>query len=333
LIAAVLFAAAAAVPSAAASPPLPDEIREIARSACGTVGVAAAAVESGERFSLRGGERFPMMSVYKLPIALALLHSVEEGKASLDEKIEIRPSDLRLGNSPIADRHPEGGVTLTVRELLEDTLIESDNTASDILLREAGGGAAVTARLRALGVEGIRVDRPEAWLAFDGAGIRDAPPEAAWTLAGLRRLFDAQPPEEKARAIRAFVEDPRDTATPDAMVDLLVLLARGKAVDASNTARVINLMARTKTGAARIMARLPMETPVVHRTGLSMTVGGFTAAINDVGLVSPPDGPRFAIAVFVKGCGRPVPEAEDAIARIARAAYDRFAAARAPASP
>ena len=85
-----------------------------------------------------------------------------------------------------------------------------------------------------------------------------------------------------------------------------------------------------ETGAARIKARLPDGTPVVHRTGLSMSVEGYTGAINDVGLVTPADGRRFAIAVFVKGCRRPVPEAEDAIARIARAAYDFFAAPRPP---
>jgi beta-lactamase class A len=321
LIAALLLAAAPAAAS-----PLPDEIAKVAASAGGTVGVAAVAVETGERFALRGGERFPMMSVYKLPIALTLLHEVEEGKTSLDKRIEIQPSDLRLGNSPLADRYPGAGVTQTLAELLEETLVDSDNTASDLLLREAGGAAAVTARMRGLGVEGIRVDRAEAWLALDGAGIRNAPPEAEWTLPALRRLFDAQPPAERAKAMRAFVEDPRDTATPDAMADLLVLLARGKALGSANTGRVINLMARTRSGAARIKAKLPEGTPAVHRTGLSMSVEGYTGAINDVGLVTPADGRRFAIAVFVKGCRRPVPEAEDAIARIARAAYDFFAA-------
>ncbi len=321
MIAAALLAAAAA-----AARPLPDEIAKIAASAGGTVGVAAVAVETGERFALRGGERFPMMSVYKLPIALTLLHEVETGRLSLEKPVVIRPSDLRLGNSPLAERYPEGEVTQTLAELLEETLVDSDNTASDLLLREAGGAAAVTARLRALGVEGIRVDRPEAWLALDGAGIRNAPPEAEWTLPALRRLFDAQAPAERVKAMHAFVEDPRDTATPDAMADLLVLVARGKAVDASNTARIINLMARTKPGGARIKRRLPDGTPVVHRTGLSMAVEGFTGAVNDVGLVTPVDGGRFAIAVLVKGCRRPVPDVEDAIARIARAAYDFFAA-------
>jgi beta-lactamase class A len=320
LITAVFLAAAAA------AGPLPEEIAKVAASAGGTVGVAAVAVDTGERFALRGGERFPMMSVYKLPIALALLHEVEAGRLSLEKPVAIRPSDLRLGNSRLADRYPDGGAAQTLAELLEGALVNSDNTASDLLLREAGGAEAVTARMRALGVEGIRVDRPEAWLALDGAGIRNAPPEADWTLPALRRLFDAQPAAERVKAMHAFVEDPRDTATPDAMADLLVLLARGKALDAANTARIINLMARTGPGAGRIKGKLPDGTPVVHRTGLSMSVEGYTGAINDVGLVTPADGRRFAIAVFVKDCRRPVPEAEDAIARIARAAYDFFAA-------
>ncbi|HTO76098.1 MAG TPA: serine hydrolase, partial [Thermoanaerobaculia bacterium] len=194
MIAAVLLAAAAARP-------LPDEIAKIAASAGGTIGVAAVSVESGKRFALRGGERFPMMSVYKLPIALTLLHEVEAGKTTLDKKVPIRPSDLRLGNSPLAERYPEGDVTLTLAELLEATLVDSDNTASDLLLREAGGAAAVTARLRELGIEGIRVDRPEARLALDGAGIHNAPPEDEWTLPALRRLFDAQAPADRVKAM------------------------------------------------------------------------------------------------------------------------------------
>ena len=55
-------------------------------------------------------------------------------------------------HSPIRDHHPNGGIDLTVRELIRAAIVDSDGTASDVLLRLAGGGARVTAYLRGLGV-------------------------------------------------------------------------------------------------------------------------------------------------------------------------------------
>jgi beta-lactamase class A len=331
---AVLLLSSGAPPEAAPETSLVAEFARMAPASGGTVGVSAIHIESGERAGLHNAERFPMMSVYKLPIALALLHQVEGGKRSLGKPIAVGPSDMRLGHSPLADHYPEGGINRTVGELLEATLVESDNTASDLLLREVGGAAAVTARLSELGVGQIRVDRPEAWLALDGAGIRDVPPEAQWTLAKLQRLFDAQPASLRAPAMRAFVEDPRDTATPDGMADLLALTFRGKALNAENTRLILDLMTRTIPGPGRLKGRLPAGTPVAHRTGLSMTVEGWTGAINDIGILTLPDGAgHVAIAVFVKGCARPVPEAEDAIARIGRAAFDHWTRSPKTAKP
>jgi beta-lactamase class A len=156
--------------SAQAATPLEDELRRQAEAAGGTVGVAAIHIESGQRASLRGSQRFTMMSCYKFPIGLTLLHRVERGEVSLEKSVPIGQSDLRLGRSPLAARYPDGGVTRTVGELMEAMIVESDNTASDLVLREAGGAAAVTSRLRELGISEIRVDRPEAWLGLDHAG-------------------------------------------------------------------------------------------------------------------------------------------------------------------
>ena len=55
-------------------------------------------------------------------------------------------------HSPIRDRYPNGGIDVSIRELIRAALVESDGTASDILLRLAGGGPRVTAYLRGLGI-------------------------------------------------------------------------------------------------------------------------------------------------------------------------------------
>ena len=62
--------AAAATPDLAA---LTARIEQIIRTSPGDVGVALVHVESGVRLSIHGDQRFPMASVYKLPIAIEAL--------------------------------------------------------------------------------------------------------------------------------------------------------------------------------------------------------------------------------------------------------------------
>jgi len=299
------------------------ELARLVAPAGGTAGVSVIHLETGAHAAVRGGEGFPMMSVYKLPIALALLHRVETGASRLDKRIRLEPSDLRLGRSPIADAHPEGSVALSVRELLEAMLVESDNTASDAVLAEAGGPGAVTDRLRELGVEGIRVDRPEGRLALDYVGVTDAPPESEWTLEKLRKIFAGVAPDRRAAAARAWTEDPRDTATPDAMAALLAKVARGETLNAEHTGLVLDLLSRTTPAPGRLKGRLPADTAVAHKSGMSMSADGYTGAINDVGLITLPGAAgRLAVAVFVKGSTRDPVVIDDAVARVARAAYD-----------
>ncbi|HYG79237.1 MAG TPA: serine hydrolase, partial [Pyrinomonadaceae bacterium] len=154
----------------------------------GTLGVTAIHVETGRRVSFNGGERFPMASVYKFPIALRVLQRGERGELRLDDAVKLGEYDFRVGHSPIAEMANNTPVTFTVGRLLELMLGESDNTASDALLRLAGGPAAVTARMRELGINEIDISRPEGQLIMDLRGVREYPPEGQWTLAMFERL-------------------------------------------------------------------------------------------------------------------------------------------------
>ena len=297
-------------------------IARLAQLSGGTLGVTAVHVETGRRVSFNGTERFPMASVYKFPIALRVLQRVERGELSLDDPVRLGETDFRIGYSPIAEMAANTPVTFTVGRLLELMLGESDNTASDTLLRLAGGPAAVTARLRELGVSGIDVNRPEGQLIMDHRGVREYPPEGQWTLAMFERLSRDITPAERAAAARRYAEDPRDTASPDAMAELLIKLHRREVLSAAvNVERVLRIMTATPTGMARLKGLLPAGTTVAHKTG---SMGGTT---NDVGLISLPDGAgHLAIAVFVKGSAKEQPERERAIAEIARTIYDFFVA-------
>lgn len=118
---------------------------------------------TARRVAYRGGERFPMQSVYKAPIAMAVLDRVDRGVLRLNEKVMVAKSDMVPSglHSPIRDRYP-GGIELTLSELVRLAVSESDGTASDVLLRLAGGPAGVTRYLRGIGVDQMRVATSEA---------------------------------------------------------------------------------------------------------------------------------------------------------------------------
>jgi len=306
---------------------LEARFRAIAAPLGGTVGVSALHLESGKGASLHGHERFPMASVFKLPVAVQLLVEADRGRVRLDQKLVIRPSDLRLGRSPIAERATAsasgGTLALSVAEVLEAMLVDSDNTAADLLLPLAGGPETITAQLDVAGLSDIRVDRSEAELWFDSFGVTSPPPRATWTLARLRPIFDAVPEATRREAFARFLADPRDTATPDALVQLLRQIQEGRRLSAESRRLLLDLMGRTRSGDARLKAGLPAGTPVAHRTGSGIDFQGSNVCTNDVGIVTLPGGRgHLAIAVLTKASTAGLDARERAIAEIARAAFD-----------
>ncbi len=196
-------------------------------------------------------------------------------------------------------------------------LLESDNTAADYVLRLAGGPSAVTAHMRKLGIESMRIDRSEGELAFDFAGVSNPPPQDQWTLALIKQLLAASPPDRQRAAATRFLKDPRDTATPDAMLQLLIYVQK------QGNVRLLDRMTRMVPGAARIKGLLPPGTPVAHRTGTGGDFEGISSATNDVGIITTPTG-HIAMAVFIKGSRRDLATRERTIANIAKALYDEW---------
>jgi beta-lactamase class A len=86
---------------------LRDRIEQIARTAQGRVGVTATVLETGQSVTLNGEQRFPMQSVYKFPIAMAVLAQVDLGKLKLDRRVRIESSDIAPVSS-ILDRKSQG---------------------------------------------------------------------------------------------------------------------------------------------------------------------------------------------------------------------------------
>src|SRR5258708_10421944 len=144
--------------SVAANPSLAVQWRRIANEIDGVVGAAALNFTTGESVSLNVSERFPLASVCKLPIAIAILALVDEGKLSLDQKIEIPRYDVVPGVSPIADRWPEQ-TQFPLEEMIKLMVAKSDNTAVQTLFRMCGGEAGMNARFRQWKVTGMQLNR------------------------------------------------------------------------------------------------------------------------------------------------------------------------------
>jgi beta-lactamase class A len=258
----------------------PPAVERIAAEAQGHVGAAVVLVETGEGFGWHEREHFPMQSVYKLPIAMAVLHV----GLPLDKPVYIAKSDLVPAalHSPIRDEHPAGDFDMPLRDLLRYAIAESDGTASDVLLRLGGGPERVTAYLRSLGVKDVVV---------------------ATTELAMSR-------EEHVQY--------RNWSTPEAMVQLLTKLSPER------DGLLLKWMIGSTPGPQRIKGLLPPGTEVAHKTGTSGTDSGLTRATNDVGLVTLPDGRHLAIAVFVSDSRADEAIREGVIAKITRAAWDRF---------
>jgi beta-lactamase class A len=266
---------------------LPAEIARIAAQAHGRVGVACSLPGQILDCNLRANEPFPMQSVYKLPIAMAILHAVEQRRLRLDQNIRFLPSDLISPDqySPLRDAHPHGNVDVPLEDLLRLAVSESDGVASDILIRTVGGAGAVDAYVRSLGIGGVHI-------------------------------VDT----EKVLGREVKLED-RDSAEPRALVALLRLLADRSPLTPEHTQLLLGWMTASHTGDHRIKALLPSGTVVADKTGTSGTGRNFTNATNDVGLITLPDGRRLALAVMVSDSAAPAAVRGQVIAQISRTIY------------
>ena len=282
-----LFMVIAAVACSTAG--LLQEIKSIALPAGGRVGAAVMLVETGKIVSWNGNQRFPMQSVYKLPITIAILQLIDSGRFQLDQKVQLQERDMPPASvhSPIRDQYPHGGVEFSIRELLRAMIVESDGTASDLLLGLVGPKI-VTGFMNSL---------------------------------GAKDLFVATSEKEMARNEEVQY---RNWATPDSMVILLSMLQKGRGLAAPSREMLLAWMTETTTGPQRIKGLLPAGTRVAHKTGTSATVQGLTRATNDAGIITLPDGRHLAVAVFVTDSTADLSTREGAIARIARAAWDCY---------
>jgi len=312
-------AGAQASPAPAATAKLESAFAALAKQTDGSVGVAVQRIGGGPVYTLNAGQTFPMASTFKIAVAGAVLNRIDKGELKLDTMVTVDPA-VWVQSAGITEQMKHPGVALSVHNLLELMLTRSDNTATDVMVAQAGGPAAVTAWLNKVGVtKGQRVDADTARLIYRALDITPGPGSFK---DNIDRAFAADPSkrdmDQKRTPNTPFNNDPRDASTPEAMVQLLAVIQSGKALSASSTKVLIEIMERCITGEKRLKGLLPQGTVVAHKTGTLMSIA------NDVGIVTLPDGSKFAIAAFVKGDTKGIDTQERVIAEVARTAYDHY---------
>ena len=271
--------------------PFTETVCTITASHQARIGVSVIGIEDDTALEINTG-KYPMESVFKFHIALAVLHEVDRGSLLMDQTIVITKDDLAEKTwSPIKDRYPDGA-KLPLSEVLKLTVEQSDNIGCDILLRLIGGPGKVNDYIRSL-------------------GIRDA--EIAVTEKQMHEKRDDQY---------------RNWTTPQAASQLLKKFCTGKILSEKSTSLLLSLLSGATTGTKRLSAGLPPKTPLAHKTGTSGTSGGITAGVNDIGIVTMPDGRRYAISVFVADSRESMETNEKIIAAISKAAWTFFAAGK-----
>lgn len=280
------------------------------RARPGTFGIVVLDLKTGRRWAVNAGRAFPMMSVFKAPLGAAVLARIDAGEISPKQTIEIKRADLRLGASRIAKEFRGDSMTFTVDQLLAGAVSRSDNTAADALVKLVGGPQAVTAYLRDHGIDNMRVDLDERGIehVFSGLGSEAGPP--ANETAKERE-------DRRWRGVQAFLDDPRNRATPIAAAEFLRKLWHGELLSERATRELLDLM-YGQTVPARLSAGLPAGVRLAHKSGTSLSMRGVTAAFNDIGILTWPDGHAVVVAAFLTGSHASQAERSKLFADLAR---------------
>ena len=270
---------------------LRQKIEQIVSTKNAIVGVAIIGDNGKDTLTINGDRHFPLQSVFKFHIALAVLSQIDQGNFSLNQKIKIEKKDL-IPNlySPIRDKYPNGTI-LPISKILEYTVSQSDNVGCDLLLKLIGGPQVVEEYFIKNNIKDVSIK------------INEEVQQANWDL-----QFE-------------------NWTTPKAANEVLsqFYYNKTKLLSKKSYDFIWKTMKGTKTGKARLKGQLPKNAIVAHKTGTSgANKAGLTEAVNDIGVVFLPNGQHYFISVFVTKSTENNETNEKIISDISKVTWDYF---------
>jgi beta-lactamase class A len=302
----------------AAPAQLEQEIHEVWRAFPGRTGIAVKRIDGDWLMGKRQAELFPQQSVSKLWVAMTILDQVDRGEVKLDQIVRITREDLAVLYQPIRARVlANGEVNETVRSLLEQSIITSDCTANDSLLRTAGGPAAVRRFIASRSLGQIRFGAGERLMQSEIVGLVW---QQSYSLGdAFFKARAAVPYPQRKAALDRYLMDPSDGASPEALVRGLDRLAKGELLTPASTRLLLGLMERVTSGPNRLRAGVPPGWRFGHKTGTGQILAPVSTGYNDIGIMTAPDGTRYAVAVMMADTTASVPQRMDMMQAVSRA--------------
>lgn len=280
--------AAAIMPSCLAAQTAAERIGAIVADKPATVGVAW--ITDGVEHAVNNAGDYPMMSVFKLHGAIALLRQMERCGTRPDTIIKVEAMEMMKDTySPLLKVHPEGSFTIRLDSLLAYSIALSDNNACDIIMRMAGGTAGVNAEMRAIGLKDYAITETEATMHADPT--------------------------------RSY----NNRSTPLSVATLFMKLYEGGILGEPYASLLKDILLSTSTGQDKIKAALGPSMTLAHKTGTGFRLpDGTLTADNDAGVITLPDGRRIYIAVLIRDSRLGSKANAALMAEIARTVIDAY---------
>ncbi len=203
-----------------------DRVRTAVESHDGVFGLVFKDLSSGESLSFNENLAFTQASVIKIPILVELFRRAQEDGLDLEAPVTVSGDDF-TGGAGILRHLTPGGVSMSLRDLAILMIVESDNTATNIIIDRLGMNR-INQTMEELGLPGTRVQRI---------------------------MMDR----------RARLEDRENLSTPAETARLLEMLHRGEILDETSRGEILDILAIRKDG--RISRHLPRGTRVESKGG------------------------------------------------------------------
>ena len=267
---------------------LETQLKEAIKGKKAEIGIAVI-IDGKDTITVNNDIHYPLMSVFKFHQALALADYMGKQKQSLETRLPIKKSDLKPDTySPLRDKYPQGGIEMSIADLLKYTLQQSDNNACDILFDYQGGPDAVNKYIHSQGIRECAI-----------AGTETAMHE------DLNLCYE-------------------NWTTPLAAAELVEIFRKKPLFPNAYKDFIFQTMVECQTGQDRLVAPLlDKKVTVGHKTGTGdLNAKGQQIGCNDIGFVLLPGGRTYSIAVFVKDSEENNQANSKIIADISRIVYE-----------
>lgn len=267
---------------------LETQLKEAIKGKKAEIGIAVI-IDGKDTITVNNDIHYPLMSVFKFHQALALADYMGKQKQSLETRLAIKKSDLKPDTySPLRDKYPQGGIEMSIADLLKYTLQQSDNNACDILFDYQGGPDAVNKYIHSLGIRECAIIGTETAMHED-----------------LNLCYE-------------------NWTTPLAAAELVEIFRKKPLLPKVYKDFIFQTMVECQTGQDRLVAPLlDKKVTVGHKTGTGdLNAKGQQIGCNDIGFVLLPGGRTYSIAVFVKDSEENNQANSKIIADISRIVYE-----------